>query len=67
MIDTRNLNYTETLSQIEELKDLISKTEKNVSSQLPQGVASEFILRKNMFMNWVEEVESVLLYDYKID
>ena len=64
MIDTRNLNYQETISQIEELKNLIAKLEKNVSLQLPQGVTNEFISTKNSFINWVEEVEFTL-DDYK--
>lgn len=64
MIDARNPNYSETISQIGELKFLIEKLEKNVSLQLPQGVANEFISTKNNFVNWVEEVEFTL-DDYK--
>ena len=65
MIDTRNQNYLETLSQIAALQDLISVLEKNISLQLPQGVANEFSSSKNEFMNWVEETEFVL-QNYKI-
>lgn len=60
MINASNLNYQETISQIDELKSLIEKLEKNVSSQLPQGITNEFISTKNDFLNWVEEVEFTL-------
>lgn len=65
MIDTRNQNYSETLSQIAELHDLVSVLEKNVSLQLPQGITNEFSSSKNKFMNWVEEAEFVL-QNYKV-
>lgn len=65
MIDTRNQNYFETLLQIAELQDLIYTLEKNISSQLPQGVVSGFITNKEKFMHWVEETESIL-QDYKV-
>lgn len=60
MIDTSNPNYSETISQIDELESLITKIEKNVSLQLPQGITNEFISTKNSFFNWVEEVEFTL-------
>ena len=65
MIDTRNQNYSETLSQMAELQDLISALEKNISLQLPQGVTDKFISSKEKFMNWVEEAEFVL-QNYKV-
>ena len=65
MIDTRDQNYSETLSQITELHDLIGVLEKNVSLQLPQGIANELISSKDEFMNWVEEAEFVL-QNYKV-
>lgn len=60
MIDARKPNYSETLLQIEELKSLITKLDKNVSLQLPQGVTNQYISTKNSFFNWVEEVEFTL-------
>ena len=65
MIDTRNQNYSETLSQMAELQDLISALEKNISLQLPLGVTDKFISSKEKFMNWVEEAEFVL-QNYKV-
>ncbi|OHA53945.1 MAG: hypothetical protein A2Z62_01330 [Candidatus Terrybacteria bacterium RIFCSPLOWO2_02_42_20] len=65
MIDTRNQNYSETLSQIAELQDLVDMLEKNISLQLPQGVVNKFISTKNKFINWVDEAEFIL-QDYKI-
>lgn len=60
MIDARKPNYSETILQAEELKSLIAKLEKNVSFQVPQGIACKFIATKNKFLNWVEEVEFTL-------
>ena len=57
MIDSRKPNYSETLAQIEELRCLIEKLERNVSSQLPQNITDKFLTTKNKFFNWVEEVE----------
>ncbi|PIR46808.1 MAG: hypothetical protein COV07_02395 [Candidatus Vogelbacteria bacterium CG10_big_fil_rev_8_21_14_0_10_45_14] len=65
MIDTRNQNYSETLLQIAKLQDLVDMLEKNIFSQLPQGVANKFISTKDKFINWVEEAEFIL-QDYKI-
>lgn len=65
MIDTRNQNYSETLSQIEELQDLVDRLEKNISLQLPQGISNEFSSTKEVFINWVEEAEFTL-QNYKI-
>jgi len=66
MLDARDQNYSETLSQISELQDLIGRLEKNISVQLPQGISNEFISTKEVFMNWAEEAEFVLKQDYKI-
>ncbi len=65
MIDTRNQNYSETLSQIAELQDLVDRLEKNISLQLPQGVANELVSAKDKFINWVEEAEFIL-QNYKV-
>ncbi|MEK7655063.1 MAG: hypothetical protein AAB386_00045 [Patescibacteria group bacterium] len=65
MIDTRNQNYSETLSQIAELQDLVGRLEKNISLQLPQGVANELVSAKDKFINWVEEAEFIL-QNYKV-
>ena len=65
MINTRNQNYSETLSQIAELQDLVDMLEKNISLQLPQGVANKFVSTKDKFISWVEEAEFIL-QDYKI-
>ena len=61
----RNQNYGETLDQAEELRLLIDKLEKNVCLQLPQGVANKFVSAKNDLVNWVEEIEFILVQDYK--
>ena len=60
MIDARTPNYSETILQIEELESLITKLEKNISLQLPQGITNKFLATKNKFLNWVEEVEFTL-------
>ena len=60
MIDASNLNYSETLSQIGELYELIEKLEKNFYSQLPQGVSNKLTSAKDAFINWVEEAEFTL-------
>lgn len=65
MIDTRNQNYSETLSQIAELQDLVDRIEKNISLQLPQGIANEIVSVKGKFINWVEEAEFIL-QNYKV-
>lgn len=65
MIDTKNQNYSETLSQIEELQDLVDRLEKNISLQLPQGISNEFSSTKEAFMNWAKEAEFAL-QNYKI-
>lgn len=60
MIDARNPDYLETIDQSQELMFLIEKLEKNVLFQLPQSIADNFIVTKNNFLNWVEEVEFTL-------
>ncbi len=60
MIDARKPNYSETVDQTQELIFLIEKLEKNVLFQLPQGIANNFIATKNIFLNWIEEVEFTL-------
>ncbi|KKW33097.1 MAG: hypothetical protein UY76_C0009G0003 [Candidatus Uhrbacteria bacterium GW2011_GWA2_52_8d] len=60
MIDARHPNYSEILFQAEELKDLITKFEKNISLQVPQGIVSQLSVAKNRFVNWIEEVEFTL-------
>lgn len=57
MINTSNPNYSETLSKIGELKDLIEELEEKFSCQVPQGITNEFALAKKDFLNWVEEAE----------
>ena len=64
MIDTRNQNYSETLSQIGELYELIDKLEKNFYSQLPQGISNEVTSAKEAYIDWIEEAEFTL-QDYK--
>ena len=66
MIDASNQNYSETLSQISELYGLVDELEKKFYSQLPQGISNEIISAKEVFINWVEEAEFVLVQDYKI-
>jgi len=51
MINARDQNYSETLSQIWELYDLIDRLEKNMYSQLPQGISNEFAFTKEAFIN----------------
>lgn len=60
MIDARKPNYLETILQIEELKFLVEKLEKNLWSQVPQGITDKFSATKNEFLNWIEEVEFTL-------
>ena len=65
MINASNQNYSEILSQIAELQDLIVGLDKNISTQLPQGISNKFTSTKDAFMNWVEEAEFTL-QNYKI-
>ena len=57
MIENSNLNYSETLCQIDELKSLIEKLEENLLYQVQQDIIDEFRATKNNFLNWVEEAE----------
>lgn len=66
MIDARNNNYLETLLQTEELTDLLTKFEANVSQQLPQGISNEVTSITKQLIDWIEEVEFVLVEDYKV-
>jgi hypothetical protein len=65
MIDASNQNYSETLSQISELYDLVDEFEKKFYSQLPQGISNEITSTKEAFLNWIEEAEFTL-QNYKI-
>jgi len=60
MIDASNPNYSETLSKIGELKDLIDYLEVKFLQQVPQGITNELTLVKNDFLNWIEEAEFTL-------
>lgn len=60
MIDASNPNYSETLSKIEELKDLIEELEEKFSRQVPQGITNKLTLAKKDFLNWIEEAEFTL-------
>ena len=60
MIDSSNPNYSETLSKIGELKDLIDYLEVKFLQQVPQGITNELTLVKNDFLNWIEEAEFTL-------
>lgn len=60
MIDESNQNYSETLSQISELYDLVDELEKKFYSQLPQGISNEITSAKEVFINWIEEAEFTL-------
>lgn len=63
IVDLRNPDYGETLLQIEELKSLIEKLEKNISAQLLPQDTEEVLQAKENFMEWVEEAE-ILLTEY---
>ena len=65
MVNTNNQNYSETLSQIGELYELIDKLEKKFYSQLPQGVSNEITSSKDVFLNWIQEAE-FNLQNYKV-
>lgn len=60
MVDARYQNYSETIQQIEELRQVLKKLEKNIISQLPQGISSKFISTEYDFLNWVEEADFTL-------
>ncbi len=60
MVDARKPNYLETILQIEDLMFLIEKIEKNILSQLPQGITKEFLATKKEFFDWVEEAQFTL-------
>ena len=60
MIDASNPNYSETLSQIGELKDLIEELEGKFLWQIPHGITNELTFAKKGFLNWVEEAEFTL-------
>ncbi|MCR4264460.1 MAG: hypothetical protein NUV98_07150 [Candidatus Roizmanbacteria bacterium] len=57
MINASRPNYSETLSKIEELKDLVEELEEKFSWQVPQGITNELTLAKKDFLNWIEEAE----------
>ncbi len=65
MIDVSKQNYTETLSQIGELCELIEKLEKKFYLQLPQEISNKATSTKDVFINWIEEAEFTL-QNYKI-
>ena len=54
-------NYAETLLQIGELRSIIERLEANFNSQIPQGITNEFLIAKDMFLNWVDEAEFTIL------
>ena len=49
MIDARFPNYTKTLVQLEKLRLLIEKLDRNIDDQIPQGLTKEFFLSKDDF------------------
>jgi len=60
MIDARNPNYSETILQMEELKTILLKIERNALFQLPQDLTNKLFASKDNFMNWIDEAEFTL-------
>ncbi|MEA5405089.1 hypothetical protein VB776_19295 [Arcicella sp. DC2W] len=58
---TSTTNYTDTLDKIEKLKLSIKEVETNIYSQIPQGITNEFDKSKLSLLNWLEEMEVMLM------
>ncbi len=58
---TSTTNYTDTLDKIEKLKLSIKEVEGNIYSQIPQGITNEFDKSKLGLLNWMEEMEEMLV------
>ncbi len=58
---TSTTNYTDTLDKIEKLKLSIKEVEGNIYSQIPQGITNEFDKSKLRLLNWMEEMEVMLM------
>lgn len=60
MIDNRNLNYSETLQQISQLKESIENIHGNIEQQVPYVLFEKFKYSQLIFLNWLEEIEFIL-------
>lgn len=58
---TSTTNYTDTLDKIEKLKLSIKEVETNIYDQIPQGITNEFDKSKLSLLNWMEEMEGMLM------
>lgn len=58
---TLTINFTDTFEKIEKLKLSIKEVEANIYSQIPQGITNEFDKSKLSLLNWVEEMEVMLM------
>lgn len=58
---TSTTNFTDTFEKIEKLKLSIKEVEANIYSQIPQGITNEFDKSKLSLLNWVEEMEVMLM------
>jgi hypothetical protein len=63
-----NFNYLETLKLLDSLRNQLERIEKNLHFQIPQGLLHKYDESKDDFLNWVEEIEVLLIeYDEKIN
>lgn len=60
-MNTDNKGYLDTLEKISLLKSSIQEIDDNIYSQIPQGIVNEFDKSKDVFLNWVEEIEINLI------
>ncbi len=58
---TTNTDYLDTLEKIDALKKTIQDIDNNIYSQIPQGIVNEFDKSKDIFLNWIEEIEITLI------
>lgn len=58
---TATTNFTDTQNKIEKLRLSIEEVEANIYSQIPQGITNEFDKSKLGLLNWMEEMEEMLV------
>ena len=56
-----NINYTDSILKIEQIKTLISEFQDDIYHQIPQGITNYFDKSKLNFFNSLEEIEIALI------
>lgn len=57
---TADINYSNTLIKIDELKHSLNEVQKSINNQIPQGITDNFDKSKHELLNWIDEIEITL-------